>query len=329
MKPRQSGFVLIQVMLVFAILILIAAKLQYEQRINIERTYQSLFLSQAQAYSESAEAIAKVGLVLDLQKTKNDNLNERWNEPGVPFPVDDALIQLEINDLQGRFNLNWLSMESGYRDSARKSLKRLLTIIGSKPEIGDELFQWFDADSGIDYFYADELPSYAPSYREMADVSELLLLKAVDFDEYTKIKAFFSALPSDSALNINTAPVELIQSVSAFMDESNAQNTITSRGEEGLNSVSDFLNAEVFKENKDSEIYLAQLTVTSDWFELYTAITLEERTLTQRSILYRNDRGVTLVLRDRSVKEPNSIPGDPSKGANADVPGPSSEVEQK
>ena len=321
MRRRQSGFVLIQVMLVFAILIVVAAKLQYEQRIQIDRTAQSLFLSQAQTYAESAEAIAKVGLILDLRSSQTDHLYEVWNTAEGLFPIDQGMIQLELNDLQGRFNLNWLTLQSGYRDSAQQGLMRLLTILDSKPEIADELLQWFDQDSGIDYFYADERPSYAPAYTSMADRSELLLLKSVDYAEFQKIAPYLSALPADSKLNINTAPAEIIQSIAVYIDQSTAQQVVANRGESGFTSLSDFLSGEVFKENQDSSVLLAQLSVTSNWFELYTSVTLQDRTLTQRSMLHRGPSGMTLTLRDRSVKEANPIPGDPIKGpaASADL----------
>ncbi|MEX2320915.1 MAG: hypothetical protein WD668_06150, partial [Saccharospirillum sp.] len=74
----ERGFALIQVLLVFAMLAIIVARLQYEQRIQIERTYQSLFLSQAQAYIDSAEDIARVGLVLDVKDNETDHLGELW-----------------------------------------------------------------------------------------------------------------------------------------------------------------------------------------------------------------------------------------------------------
>ena len=155
----------------------------------------------------------------------------------------------------------------------------------------------------------------------MADLSELLLLKSVDYAEYQKIAPYLSALPADSKLNINTAPAEIIQSIAVYIDESTAQQVVASRGETGFTSLSDFLSGEVFKENQDSSVLLAQLSVTSNWFELYTSVTLQDRTLTQRSMLHRDSSGMTLTLRDRSVKEANPIPGDPIKGpaASADL----------
>lgn len=312
---QQQGYVLLQVMFVFAILMVIVAQVQYKQRIQVERTRNVLFLTQAQAYAESAEAIAEVGLSLDAQSSETDHLYELWNSSDGMFPLDEGgLVQVEINDLQGRFNLNWLSAENSFRTDALKAFEKLLLLIKADPVIADELFQWFDQDTGADYFYADEEPSYAPSYHPMADHSELLLLKSVDREQYELIKPWVSALPADTALNINTAPAEVLQSIAGYIDESIATQAITDRTEDGFSAVTDFLNQDVFKENEEAGIYLGELSVTSDWFELYTAITLNEKTLTQRSIVHRaSDGTVTIVLRDRSATESNPIPGDPMK----------------
>ncbi len=322
-------------MFVFAILVVIVTQIAYKQRIQIERTHQTLFLSQAQTYAESAEAIAIVGLALDAQNTETDHLYELWNTSEGMFPIDDGgLIQLQLDDLQGRFNVNWLSPNSGYREGALKAFKKLLLAINSKDEIADELFQWLDPDSGIDFNYSDETPSYSPSFRELSDTSELVLLKSVELADYERIKPYISALPADSHLNLNTAPAEVIGSIAGYIDQKMADKAVSDRGETGFTAVTDFLNQEVFKENEDAGIYLAELTVNSEWFELYTAVTLNQQTLTQRAILHRDSSGkTTLTLRDRSAKEPNPIPGDPAKGlteeeddANAAI---DNEMEQK
>lgn len=193
---KQQGYVLLQVMFVFAILMVIVAQVQYQQRIQVERTRHALFLSQAQAYAESAEAIAEVGLSLDAQSSETDHLYELWNSTEAMFPLDEGgFVRVDINDLQGRFNLNWLSMDNEYRSGALAAFDKLLALIGADAAIAQELYQWFDADTGADYYYADEQPSYAPSYTAMADVTELLLLKAVDNEQFDLLAPWVSTLP--------------------------------------------------------------------------------------------------------------------------------------
>ncbi|TCS42537.1 type II secretion system minor pseudopilin GspK [Reinekea marinisedimentorum] len=314
MIKNQRGFALIQVMLVFAILIIVAAKMQYEQRLQIERTRQMLFISQAQAYTESAEGVATVGLYLDAEYTDNDNFYEAWSTTTSVYPPADGwLLGAELNDLQGRFNLNWLSTDGSNRANAAKGFKRLLTLLEQDEDIADELLNWFDSESSIDQDYNDQQPPYAPSYHLMADVSELLLLKSVSYDAYSELAPYLSALPAGSALNVNTAPVAVIQSIASYIDDSSAEELVANREEEGYDSTSDFLDHEIFESNEDEDRYISSLSVNSEWFELYTEVSFENRVHRTTSLLYRNGSDVTLYGRNRSVSEANHIPGDPVK----------------
>jgi general secretion pathway protein K len=317
---RENGIALLQVLLIFALLSIVVAKLQVGQRLNVERAQQSLFYSQATALLDSAEAIARVGLLLDEQNSDTDHLYELWNVSEGVFPLTEpkGLLETELNDLQGRFNINWLSMESSFRETALVSFKQLLTILGSNTEIADELYLWFDQDSGADYFYLDKVPSYAPSYRPMADITELHLLNAVDQKEFDLLAPYISSLPATSALNINTAPVEVLQSIAAFIDQDTANKIINDRGEEGFDSVDEIKKYPVFTINKDKKLNIPDLTVSSQWFELYTAVTIEEKTLSQSSLLSRFNQSVVVVMRNRSIHKANRIPGDPVKGQQSD-----------
>ncbi|TXR53502.1 type II secretion system minor pseudopilin GspK [Reinekea thalattae] len=314
MRTKQGGFVLIQVMLVFAILIIVAAKMQYEQRIQIERVSQQLFVSQAQSYIESAEDVAMVGLYVDSQYSTTDHLYELWNTTNSIFPPSPGwLLSSQLHDLQGRFNVNWLAQSSPDRDSSLKALQRLLLLLELEEDIAEELYNWFSSESDSSLSYAYEQPAYAASKREMADLSELLLLKAVSFDGYQTLTPYLSALPADSSLNINTAPALVIQSIAAFIDESSAEGLVESRGEEGFSSVDDFLSASIFRQNNDTSKYLNQLSVSSSWFELYSEASYGSRLLNCTTLLYRdNDSGQATVFgRNQSLNEPNPIADDP------------------
>lgn len=314
MIRRQRGFALIQVMLVFAILAVVAAKMQYEQRLQIERTRQMLFISQAQAYTESAEDVARVGLYLDAEYTDNDNFYEAWSTTSSVFPPAEGwLLSAELNDMHGRFNLNWLAKSSGDRDNAAKSLKRLLNLLEQDETIADELLNWFDSESGIDFEYSDLSPSYAPSYRQMSDVSEILLLKSVSFETYEFLYPYLSALPFDSPLNVNMAPVEIMQSIAAYITEDAAAEFVSDREESGYDTLTDFLDHDIFKSNEDEERYIANLTVDSNWFELYTEVTFEGRIHQTTTLLYRDGENITLYGRNRAPDSPNRIPDDPVK----------------
>lgn len=312
----ERGFALIQVLLVFAMLAIIVARLQYEQRIQIERAYQSLFLSQAQAYIDSTEDIARVGLVLDRQDNETDHLGELWNQPAVSFPVDEGTISLEMNDLQGRFNLNALHPDAANPDGAKTGMKRLLLTLGLDESIADELANWFDSDSGAEFNYSDQEPPYTPSFQPMTDTSELLLLKSVDREALATLQPFVAALPLEAELNINTAPAEVLMTIAPFLSESDVDTFVQERTDEPYESADDLLNKPVFQAEEGEEpvpLLNDKLTVQSDWFTLYAEVTLDGRTLTQSSHILRDDDAARIVLRSQASTEANRTPGDTTK----------------
>ncbi len=312
----ERGFALIQVLLVFAMLAIIVARLQYEQKIQIERAYQSLFLSQAQAYIDSAEDIARVGLALDRQDNETDHLGELWNRPAVSFPVEQGVISLEMNDLQGRFNLNSLHPGAPNPEGAQTGLKRLLLTLGLDENMADELSDWFDSDSGAEFNYSDQEPPYTPSFQPMADTSELLLLKSVDRDVLAVLQPFVAALPPQTELNINTAPAEVLMTIAPYLSEGDVDSFVQERIEEPYESVDDLLNQAVFQVEEDEQpvpLLNDKLTVASDWFTLFAEVTLDGRTLTQSSQLLRDDDTTHVVLRSQASTEANRTPGDTTK----------------
>lgn len=312
MRRTEGGFALLQVLLVFAMLAVIVSQLQYAQRIQIERAYQSLFLGQAQAYIDSAEAIAQVGLKLDLDNTSKDTFGEAWNQPIGPLPLDEGSIALDLNDLQGRFNINWLHPDSGNAPAAMESMKRLLLELGLGADIAEELKKWFDKDSGAEFDYLDMEPSYTPSFQLMADITELRLLKSVDREAFAVLAPYVSALPADAPLNINTASQPVMMALVSYIGQAEAQQLIDARPEEGYDSVDALTNQALFQQN-DAPLLLKNLSVVSYWFDLYSEVTLDDRTLIQRSRLYRDkDTGVVITQRSQSATEPNSAPEDPS-----------------
>ncbi|MHA7878262.1 MAG: type II secretion system minor pseudopilin GspK [Saccharospirillum sp.] len=308
---RESGFALIQVLLVFAILAVVVSRLQYEQRIQVERAYQSLFISQSQSYIDSAEAIARVGLTLDLEQTQTDHFYQDWNQPIGPLPLEEGLISLELNDLQGRFNLNWLHPESGFRDGARDGLKRLLIELGLDSALADELYNWFDEDSGAEFNYGDQVPGYTPSFQPMADVSELRLLKSADNAVLDTLRPYISALPADSALNINTAAPEVLMTLASFIGLDDARGFVDDRGEAGYDSVEALTGQPLFQE-AEAPMLIDNLDIRSYWFDLFTEVQVGERNLTQHSRLFRDTlEGVLVTQRSQAQATPNRAAGDP------------------
>ncbi|GGX52030.1 type II secretion system protein K [Saccharospirillum salsuginis] len=318
---------MIQVLLVFAMLAVVVTRLQYEQKIQVERAYQSLTLSQAQAYLNSIEDFARVVLKMepDLSQAKTDHFGDYWNE-GVPLDYNGAEMYVKANDLQGRFNVNWLHPSAPNREAATQGFKRLLIHLQLDPAIADELKDWFDSDSNALFNYSDLDPAYRPSFEPMADVSEMKLLKSVDAKErkgddnitdYEKLAPYLSALPPDTPLNINTASEPVFMTLASFISEQDAQSFVSERDskDNGYTSTSEVTDTQVFQQNPNGRILIDQLTVESHWFDVYSQVTLNDRTYIRESTIHRTSESALVTRRTQAITEANTAPGDASQGS--------------
>jgi len=325
----ERGFALIQVLLVFAMLAVVVTKLQYEQKIQVERAYQSLTLSQAQAYLNSIEDVARVVLKmeLDLSEAETDHFGEFWNW-GFPFEHNEAEMYVKANDLQGRFNVNWLHPSAPNRDAATDGFKRLLIHLQLDEAIADELKDWFDSDSNALFNYSGLNPAYRPSFEPMADVSEMKLLKSLDATErkgpekitdYEKLAPYLSALPPDTPLNINTASEAVFMSLATEIAKGDVQKFISDRESDskpnGFTSVNEVTDSEIFQQKPNNKFLISQLTVESSWFDVYCQVTLNDRTYIRESTIHRTSDSALVTRRTQAITEANTAPGDASQGS--------------
>lgn len=313
----ERGFALIQVLLVFAMLAVVVTKLQYEQRIQVERAYQSLTLSQTQVYLNSAEDFARVALKVERENAtkQNDHFGELWNRP-FPIEFEGTPILMKANDLQGRFNVNWLHPSAPNADNASLGFKRMLIHLNLDPAIADELKEWFDSNGNALFNYGGQVPSYRPSFEPMADVTEMRLLDSLNKEDYEILRPYISALPPGSALNINTASEAVFMSLASYISEQDAQGFVSNRPTDGYEATSDVTNTNVFQQN-NGQMLINQLTVESDWFDLYIEVTVNDRTTLQSSTIHRTADTVLVTRRNRAITGPNTAPDDPTPATSS------------
>lgn len=311
MKTASQGIALVQVLLVFALLTAVMAAIQYDQRLFIDRLDQQLNLSQLTEYANSAEAIAQAGLRLDHQQSNTDHLAELWNTPLGPLSLDPGSISLEINDLQGRFNLNSLHPQQPQQMQMKAAFARLLGFLQLNSAIAEELAQWMDVDGGAEFRYTQMDPPYLPSFMPLADPSELLLLEGVDRQAYQTLLPYVAALPVSAALNVNTAPPQVLAALFSAISLERATDLVALRAEQPFTQVDDFLQRAQLVGDNQPEIAHNRLSVRSDYFELFCQAQRRDQVLWLTSRLYRDAQGqVHSIARDYSRTQANRIAQD-------------------
>ncbi len=215
--PRQRGVALITVMLVFVLATLMATQMLRTGYLALRRTGNLIDSTQARYYALGAEELGRQLLAEDAKSApvgqNTDNLKERWASPKLQFEFEDGQLELHIEDLAGRFNVNGLVDRSGKaipREVAR--FARLLRELDIDPAFAEAAADWVDADGstsrggGETSAYGQMVFPNAP----MVDPSEMRSLPGLDAAGWRRLGPFLAAIPTGTRLNVNTAAPEVL-----------------------------------------------------------------------------------------------------------------------
>ena len=267
-RSNQSGAALITAILITAIATIAAVSMASRQHLDIRRTTNVIESSQAYLIALGGEEFGKQALIEDGQDNQVDHLGEGWAEPQGSFPVAGGSVIGQVEDQQGRFNLNNLvidpppnpqggqsaNQQTGQQAVQQVSqldmdrLQRLLQQLGLEEELRFAILDWIDGDADVsipggaeDFEYLGrELPYRTPNAK-MASVSELLLIKGIDRDIYGALEPYITVLPEYTEINVNTASAEVLMAVVDGLNSADAEQLIDGRGTDGYASVGDFV----------------------------------------------------------------------------------------
>lgn len=280
MKRPQSGVALLTVLLIVFLGSLAAVAITQTQQTSIRRTSLVIHRNLARNYLLGAEDWAKAILARDLADNQIDSLNEDWASVPPALPVDGGYVGGRIEDLQGRFNLNNLTLDTAESQVWIAIFKRLLENLDLDPDIADGVADWVDEDQDTrfpggaedgDYLNAD--PPYLAANRMMNSLSELRLIRGIDEDVFRKLTPWVSALPETTTVNINTADASLLAALFEGFTEEDGADLRDERPDEGFASVDEFLGLTLLAEkaiDKDN------LSVNSSYFEIVLESRIDE-----------------------------------------------------
>lgn len=316
---------LIMVLLALALVVMLAAGMT--RQLNIRVFKAGHYLAQQQGYSIAlgAEAFARRILTRDFEDDKDENamvdsLDEVWASNSAILPLDEnGVVEVQIDDLGGRFNLNDLVTASGQVDTlAKDRFSRLLQALGINGISADTLVDWIDANDQTisaygaedgQYLMAD--PGYRAANQPFTSVTELRLVQGMTEEIYQALKPYVAAVPvSGVGINVNTASGPVLQSLHEKLSESDIQSVLKKREEQPFENVQDFL---ALPEFAGLGLTAAELTVQTRFFEVVSRITYDNRVVTMVSTVFRNGEGkVRTISRDtgqknRITKEPYTI----------------------
>ncbi|MDX1498217.1 MAG: type II secretion system minor pseudopilin GspK, partial [Salinisphaeraceae bacterium] len=159
---------------------------------------------------------------------------------------------------------------------------------------------WVDTDieprfpeGAEDDYYLGLTPAYRTANRPFTSVSELLLVRGVTREIYQKIAPFLSSLPPDTPININTAPPEVLASLSPEVSLEEVGPLVTKREKTAYEDPQDFLAEEVFA---GREINGSEVSTSTSHFLLQAQAIVGTTRITLYSLLFRDQQGRTKAL---------------------------------
>jgi general secretion pathway protein K len=263
---------LVAIMLV-ALGTIIAAAVAYESAMAARRGTATFSFDEALLVGQGAEALAAYGLKTVMQASKAGTSGtidvypaQPWAQPVGPLEVVPGVtLEASLEDMQGRFNVNWLvdygqgsfngnnNGQSGANQNnsglnnptvnvpgatggtanpgAVRAFNKLLEELQIDPKWTDLLIDWIDSDNtpqtqgAEDSAYLGQNPPYLAANRYLTSTSELLALPGFGRENFAKLAPYISALPPGTPLNVCSAPGYVLDAFSTTSSFSSDQGT--------------------------------------------------------------------------------------------------------
>ena len=258
--------------------------------------------------SYRAYQIARSGVDLALallnedEDRDMDSLAEDWAQfDADSFPEKlpaEISLSARIIDENSKININSLKKENGEIDENKaEQLSRLFSVLGLRENRVNPILDWLDSDDieRIDgaesYYYQTLEPPYECFNGSFLTVGQVFMVKGIEnirrFGENPEKNLLdYITIYSNGQVNINTASIEVLQSLDDAIDDSVAQSIIDYRSEENFSSVDDLGKVATI----DSELLnriREKITVKSSHFTIEMKVSCSEAVAHLRAVVVR------------------------------------------
>jgi general secretion pathway protein K len=300
LRTRQRGVALITALLIMALLATLALSLSWDNALDVRRTMTMLYYDEGTQAALGAETWVMSLLRDDAQDSETDHLGEIWAAEMPVLPIESDTIQGalhgDVEDLQGRFNVNNLVTRNGEIDNlALEQFRRLLSALSIDPRFADLAADWIDADQRAelagaeDPIYSGMVPPYRSANQHLTSATELAALEGMDKATFDILLPHITALPGRTEINVNTATWAVLQSLSDDISADIAESLLGEREESGFANIEStfapYLGVEEARELRE----------TSDYFQLKVVVQIDTVRITYYSVLQRDPQRGTVV----------------------------------
>src|SRR3954467_9702270 len=268
-KPKQNGVAIVLAMGVVALAALAAAALLRSQSTWLRHAELGAEHAQAQAFVPAGVDWARAMLSDDRRMSSVDHLGEAWALRQAPIPLDNGELSSHIDDQQAAFNLNNLARGGVASQPQLAQFRRLLHILALPEALAD--------------------PSIA-AHLPLIDAAELVLIPGFDQGVRDRLGPFVTALPRFTAVNVNTAPPEVLAALIEGVDLDGAREIVAQRSRASFRDRADFV-ARLPAGVVVVAAVASDIATSSDFFQANVRVTIGGAAARGSALLARGQNG--------------------------------------
>jgi len=299
----QRGAAVIVAMLIMALAAAAATALLQQQDLALRQLATARDYEQATWVLKGGAQWARSVLAQDRRISAVDHAAELWASGLPPTEIEQGTVGGEIVDQQGLFNINNLARDGTASAQDLDTFKRLLSTLGLKSDLAEAVADWVDKDSdplpggGAEDDYYLRLPApYRAANQPVVELGELLRVRGVDEAILARLRAFTTALPERTTVNVNAASPELLSVVVPGLSLEEARVLAASRTSKPFASLEDF---QARLPRRDLKWIEGTLSVGSGYFAVRGRAIVGKADVQMEALMRRQGATLPLVVWQR------------------------------
>jgi general secretion pathway protein K len=333
-RSNEEGFILVTVLIVIALLFPLV--LAFNSKVQLNLTQAENFRNSIQALRMARSGVEGAIGILKASDPTYDSPRSSWATGFPALSLGQGILKVSIVDEDGRIPVNNLvasptppptgAPSSGtapiktttattaaattptVNKDLNTQLRAIITKLGGKPEIVDALIDWLDPDNiitgsaGAEEAYYRGL-GYHCKHGPLDSLDELVVVMGFDKElvDDRGFRDYLTVAPTDGKINVNTAPLEVLQAVLGTqtgalaqpLTEADIEDLDRYRNEHELKSLGD-INAVKISSGDLGKI-TPLLKVNSSYFTVSSAYTLGKVTKNVAAVLKRAGSTVSII----------------------------------